>query len=136
MRWPKLFRRNAQHEHDDAPFVGRLAPRPFLPDPQTPIQQLKYTSLTDFVSAKPRAVLLLYADWDGNSSLVRPHFLAMVQKFVDIEFGQVSLDEHSQALFAELAIMNVPAVAFFADGQLQNLVYGKDDIAAELNRLS
>jgi len=135
MRWPKLFRRNAQHERDDAPFVDRPAPPRFLPDPKTPIQQIKYTSLTDFVSAKPRAVLLLYADWDGNTYLVLPQFLAMVQKFADIEFGQVRLDEHSQSLFAEFGIMNVPAVAFFADGQLQNVAYGKDAIA-ELNRLS
>ncbi|KAH8552093.1 thioredoxin [Umbelopsis sp. PMI_123] len=102
------------------------------------VQEIK--NLADFKQLingdKPVAVDF-YAQWCGPCKIISPKFEKLAEKFANIIFAKVDVDEGTD-IAEEYSIRAMPTFIFFANGEKRDEVVGANAalIEAKLNALS
>lgn len=84
-------------------------------------------------SNKP-VLLDFYADWCGPCRMVGPIVSEIANERSDVKVGKINVDEQPE-LAAQFQVMNIPMLAVFKNGKLENQVVGyrpKEQIEAML----
>lgn len=84
-------------------------------------------------SNKP-VLLDFYADWCGPCRMVSPIVSEIANERSDVKVGKINVDEQPE-LAAQFQVMNIPMLAVFKNGKLENQVVGyrpKEQIEAML----
>jgi thioredoxin-like negative regulator of GroEL len=101
------------------------------------MQRLSSEQFKSFVEAKDAAVVHFDAEWDGQYRAVMRRQMRDAERSLSdqVNFGEVDCTSNPE-LAKSIPILNVPAVAYYADGKLIAVLIGtKQDIRACLERI-
>lgn len=99
------------------------------------IQKLHRADLNGFLHQTPFAVIHLDAEWDGYRFAVAHQIEQIESDFAGVvSFGYMDVDDE-QDFAREIGLRNIPACAYYKDGELQAVVIGVGQDVAKNIRL-
>ena len=98
--------------------------------------QISGSSLSGFLARRPFSIVHVDANWDGDRKALADKICVVESQFEEsVSFGYVDCDEE-EAYANSVAIVNVPAIAYYRGMDLFGVVIGiRQDVAGNIVRV-
>ena len=70
----------------------------------------------EVINNKGLTIVDFFADWCGPCKMFSPIFENVSNKFNDIKFCKLNVDENSEEISRKLGVMSIPTIILFKDG--------------------
>ena len=70
----------------------------------------------EVINNKGLTIVDFFADWCGPCKMFSPIFENVSNKFNDIKFCKLNVDENSEEISRKLGVMAIPTIILFKDG--------------------
>ena len=70
----------------------------------------------EVINNKGLTVVDFFADWCGPCKMFSPIFENVSNKFNDIKFCKLNVDENNEEISRKLGVMSIPTIILFKDG--------------------
>ena len=71
----------------------------------------------EVLNYKGLSIVDFWAPWCGPCKMFGPIFEQVSNKYEDIKFCKLNVDEDNEAISREFGVMSIPTVIFFKDGK-------------------